>query len=84
MGDDRLSFERLIERGWVLNVNKGVQTTRFTSVSLCLVRDGYRLHCVQGYGPTRAEAIIDATSEANDWLVQQANPLKTIDFDLTR
>jgi hypothetical protein len=68
VGDDHLSLEQLIDSGWTFNGTTGVHTPQFTSVSLCLNRNGRQIKCVQGYGPTRAAAQYDAAQQANAWL----------------
>jgi hypothetical protein len=68
MANDWLPYHRLLESGWELNKSRGVQTQKFTSVSLCLTRGERLIVCVQGYGRTRSEALADVTAEANSWL----------------
>jgi hypothetical protein len=70
MTDDALTLEQLLARGWQLNGNRGTTTAKFTSVSLCLFQNGRQRTCVQGYGPTRDAALVDAAREATEWLTR--------------
>ena len=67
MGNDHLSLEQLIDTGWAINESTAVEMTQFASVNFCLNRDGHEIICVEGFGPTRDEALFDAMSQANDW-----------------
>lgn len=71
MSGGNLSYDQLVELGWTLNESRGISTPRFTSVALCIHRDGHTVACVQGYGVTRQAALLDAASEANAWLRMQ-------------
>ena len=64
-------FEELQYAGWLVDETRGVQTRRFSSIQLCLDRDGFRVASVQGYGQSSEEAILDAVSEANRWIRRQ-------------
>lgn len=64
-------FEELKYAGWLVDETRGVQTRRFSSIQLCLDRDGFRVASVQGYGQSSEEAILDAVSEANRWIRRQ-------------
>jgi hypothetical protein len=63
-----MPFHALVENGWTLDSTKGMETKKQTSVSLCFMRDGKQIACVQGYGRTRTEALADATEHANEWI----------------
>lgn len=77
LSDTLLSYDDLVATGWSLNDHKGVPTRRFTSLCFSLLREGHRMATVQGYGPTMAEARIDAAAEANAWLRQDRRSLRT-------
>jgi hypothetical protein len=72
VGEDTLSYGRLLQLGWKQDPSKGVVSRDFSSVSFCLNRDD-RTVCVQGYGRTLKDAIADATHEANEWLRRNFN-----------
>ncbi len=68
MTSDYLTFEELVAQGWSINQGRGMSKRRFTSLSLCLVRNERPVKYVQGYGKTYSEALDDAVAEANAWL----------------
>jgi hypothetical protein len=69
--DRFLTFEELGEYGWASNRQTGSTQVNFASVSFCLKRDGIRVKCVQGYGPTLSQAMADAVYQANLWMVSE-------------
>ncbi len=68
MSDQHQTYDDLFANGWAPETAKGVKTSNYTSLSLCLVRDGRRIGCVQGYGRTLADARADVVAEAAKWL----------------
>lgn len=62
----------LIASGWDPTTVRGMQSSRFCSLSLCLFRNGQRVTCVQGYGPTLFDAQVDAAAGAARWLLRHA------------
>lgn len=62
-----ITYEDLLAAGWQPEVTKGVTTSKYTTLSLCLFHDDRRLGCVQGYGPTLAAAQTDVAAEAAKW-----------------
>lgn len=82
MDDEARTYNELMADGWMLDAKKGVQTSRFTSVSFRLDRDGLRVKSVQGYGVTREAAIEDTVAEANAWL--RAEKIAALHRDVDR
>lgn len=68
MSDQHQTYDDLLADGWQPDTAKGVTTSSYTSLSLCLVQDGKRLGVVQGYGRTLTEAQADVVAEAAKWL----------------
>ena len=65
---NKWTFDELVANGWSVAEGRGVSNQRFTSLALCLTREGHQIKCVQGYGRTPQAALDDATEEANAWL----------------
>lgn len=68
MSDHHQTYDDLLADGWVPNTVKGVTSSRYTNISLCVVRDGRRIGCVQSYGQTLADARVNIVIEAARWL----------------
>ena len=68
MTNQHETYDDLLADGWVPDTAKGVTTRTHPSLSLCLVHDGRRIGCVQGYGRTLAAARVGVVAEATKWL----------------
>jgi hypothetical protein len=77
-----LSLDQLLKEGWEINTSTGVMGRSYTSLSFCLVRDGVRLVCVSGFGPTPADALMDAVNQANLWINREGSATAEIEIDL--
>jgi hypothetical protein len=79
--DVYLSLDQLLKEGWEINPTTGVLKGSYTSLSFCLVREGVRLVCVSGFGPTPADALMDAVNQANLWINRESSATAQTEID---
>lgn len=68
MRDDDLTFEQLVERGWMLTGATRRSLPQPICLTFCLCHGGETITCVEGCGPTRNVAIDFVRSGATEWL----------------